>query len=157
MHRLVERLGARVARAEAVLVGADLRVPLAAHAGGSVEVELPGGGSLTASVAERGGVPVALLERAPAPGVYRFVDGGGAGGALAVVNVVPAESDLAPASDDEIAALAPGVRRIAPGAALEDEILEARRGRELWRALLYAALALLALEMVMARPRGSTA
>jgi hypothetical protein len=157
LHRLVERLGARVSRAEAVLVGADLRVPLAVGAGGSVEVELPGGASLTAPVAEQGGAPVAVLERAPSPGVYRFVDGGGAGGALAVVNVVPAESDLVPASDDEIAALAPGVRRIAPGAALEGEILEARRGRELWRAFLYAALALLALEMVMARPRGISA
>jgi hypothetical protein len=157
LHRLVERLGARVARAEAVLVGDDLRVPLAASAGGSVEVELPGGASLTAPVAESGGAPVAVLERAPSPGVYRFVDGGGAGGALAVVNPVPAESDLKPASDDEIATVAPGVRRITAGAALEDEILEARRGRELWRAFLYAALALLALEMVAARPRGTSA
>ncbi len=156
-HRLVERLGARLARPETALVGADLRVPLAAGAVGSVEVELPGGASLTVPIEQRGSAPpLAVLERAPAPGVYRFADGS-AGGALAVVNPVPAESDPAPASDEEIAAHAPGVRRIAPGAALEDEILEARRGRELWRAFLYAALALLALEMVMARPRGTPA
>jgi len=47
----------------------------------------------------------------------------------------------------------PGVRVISTGASLVDEILEARRGRELWRAFLYAALALLAVEMVLARPR----
>ncbi len=156
VHRLVERLGAGVARAEAALVGDDLVVPLAPGAGGSVEVELPGGALLVAPVTERAGGSVAVLERAPAPGIYRF-GGGAAGGVLAVVNANPAESDLAPASDDDIAAFAPGVRRLAPGAALEDEILEARRGRELWRAFLYAALALLALEMVMARPRGVSA
>ena len=84
------------------------------------------------------------LSEAAGPGPLRFA--------------APIATDLASSSDGSWETLADGgrvwrLRVISPGASLGDEILEARRGRELWRAFLYAALALLAVEMVLARPR----
>jgi hypothetical protein len=75
--------------------------------------------------------------------------------ALGAVNVDPRESDLAPADRSEIEEyLSPLPRTfIEPGARLEEEVLQARHGRELWRAFLYVALALLGAEMYLARPR----
>jgi hypothetical protein len=69
--------------------------------------------------------------------------------------VDPSESALAPATRAAIGErLAAWEHRfVEPGDGLGDEILEARRGRELWRVFVYAALALLALEMFLARPR----
>jgi len=69
--------------------------------------------------------------------------------------VDPLESDLAPAERSEIEDyLSPLPNTfIEPGARLEEEVLQARYGRELWRAFLYVALALLAVEMFLARPR----
>jgi hypothetical protein len=165
-QRLVERLGAAVSRAASAVIGGDLVVALPAAVGATVTATLPGGSSLALPVEPRGAKAVAVLEAAPETGVYRFgSSAAGATGArgapgapaadeaLAVVHADPAESALAPSTDEELRALVPGVRVISPGASLVDEILEARRGRELWRAFLYAALALLAVEMVLARPR----
>lgn len=152
VHRTVERLGAGVARPGTALVGEDLRVTLPAGIVGAVEVELPGGTAAIARTVPTGAAPAAELERAPAPGVYRFtVDGREV--ALGSVSADPLESDLAAASGDEIEALLPGVSLVTPGVSLESEILSARRGRELWRAFLYAAIALVALEMAIARTR----
>lgn len=155
VHRLVERLGVVVARARSVTVGDDLRVPVAAVAGGSVEVERPDGSSVSVPVVARGRSALAVLERTPAPGIYRFGDGGR--GVLAVANAAPEESALAAAAREEIVRRAPGARIVSPDASIEGQILEARRGRELWRVFLYAALALLAVEMLIARPRGAAA
>jgi hypothetical protein len=69
--------------------------------------------------------------------------------------VDPRESDLEPADRTEIEEhLSPlPCTFIEPDARLEEEVLQARYGRELWRALLYVALALLGVEMYLARPR----
>jgi hypothetical protein len=46
-------------------------------------------------------------------------------------------------------------RFIAAGGGIENRILEARYGRELWRVFVYVALGLVALEMILARPRAA--
>lgn len=153
MHRVCERLG-RVGGGEgSSLVGNDLSVELGATPSGPVEVTLPDGAKALAEV--RGsGRPAAIVESAPVPGVYEF-SSGGAPAALGAVNVDTPESDLAAASIDEIE------RRLEPASVLAlteegrlgEDITVARRGRELWRAFLYAALCLVALEMFIARPR----
>lgn len=153
LHRVVERLGASGVRATQVTVGDDLVVPVGGPSPGVVETTLPDG-SVVAPEIQAGLRPTAVLAHAPIPGIYRFSDGRG-GASLGAVNVATSESALAPASRDAIAerfaAQAPWF--IEPGHELADEILEARRGRELWRVFVYAALALLALEMFLARPR----
>lgn len=152
-HRLVDRLEGSRARAHAAMVGEDLVVPLDAATGGQVDVVLPDGTTRVAAL-RSGGRPGAVVERASMPGIYRFVTQGREVG-LGAVNVDPRESDLAAAGEAEIAqSLEPlECRFIAPGVEIENRILEARYGRELWRVFVYVALGLVALEMVLARTR----
>jgi hypothetical protein len=153
VHRLVDRLEGSRARAHAAVVGEDLAVPLDAATGGQVDVTLPDGTTRTATP-RSDGRPGAVVERAPMPGIYRFVAQGREVG-LGAVNVDPRESDLAAAGETEITeSLRPlECRFIAPGGEIENRILEARYGRELWRVFVYVALGLVALEMVLARTR----
>ena len=153
MHRLAERLSRTSSRPASVTVGEDLAVRLGAVPTGRMEVEPPSGPALTAAFRHRPG-PAAVIERAADPGVYRFHVSGRTV-ALGAVNVDPRESDLAPADRSEIEELLSPlpVTFIEAGVKLEDEVLQARYGRELWRAFLYVALALLAVEMYLARPR----
>jgi hypothetical protein len=154
IHRLVAHLEGARARGEGALVGQDLVVPLDGGAVGRVDVELPGGGTAIAELGAGGGR--ASIDAAETPGVYRFlVDGREA--ALGVVNVDPRESDLAALDPDDLGERVPGVafRTLDASGSLEGEIVEARRGRELWRVLVYIALVLIAMEMLLARPRGA--
>jgi hypothetical protein len=153
LHRLVERLSRTSSGQPEALVGEDLVVRLSETPAGRIEAESPSGRTLTAQLREGRG-PAAVIERADEPGSYRFRSGGRTV-ALGAVNVDPRESDLAPADRAEIEArLAPSsVTFVNADARLEDEVLQARYGRELWRAFLYVALGLLALEMYLARPR----
>jgi hypothetical protein len=153
LHRLVERLSLTSSDQSGAAVGEDLAVRLGEVPAGRVEVEYPSGRTATAQLRHSGG-PAAVIERADEPGVYRFrADGRMV--ALGAVNVSSRESDLTAADRAEIEArLAPhAVTFVNADARLADEVLQARYGRELWRAFLYVALALLALEMYLARPR----
>jgi len=153
LHRLAERLSRTSSRPSSVTVGEDLSVGLPEATSGRVEVEVPTGRTIAAELRDSPGSS-AVVERVSEPGIYRF-HAGGRVVALGAVNVDPRESDLAPADQSEIKRfLSPlPVTFIGDGARLEDEVLQARYGRELWRAFLYAALLLLALEMYLARPR----
>jgi hypothetical protein len=118
-----------------------------------VEVVTPSGRTLTTELRSTG-PPSAVVKRAQEPGIYRFHTDGRTV-ALGAVNVDPLESDLAPADRSEIEEFLSPLPStfIEPGARLGEEVLQARYGRELWRAFLYVALALLALEMYVVRPR----
>ncbi|MCK4408494.1 MAG: hypothetical protein KAW67_00320, partial [Candidatus Eisenbacteria sp.] len=153
MHRLVERLSRTSSRPGSATVGEDLVAGLGGTPSGRVEVDLPSGRTLTTELRSTG-APSAVVERALEPGIYRF-HAGGRTVALGAVNVDPLESDLAPADRSEIEGFLSPLPStfIEPGARLGEEVLQARYGRELWRAFLYAALALLAVEMFLARPR----
>ena len=153
LHRLAERLSRTNSRPASVSVGDDLAVRLAEVPVGRMEVEPPAGPTLTAELRHHPG-PAAVVDRAGTPGVYRF-RAGGRTVALGAVNVDPRESDLTQADRSEVTELLSPLPLtfIDAGARLEDEVLQARYGRELWRAFLYVALALLAVEMYLARPR----
>ena len=152
-HRLVERLSRASSRPASATVGEDLVAWLGESPAGRVEVDTPGGRTLTAELRPTGPLS-AVVERVAEPGIYRF-HAGGRTAALGAVNMDPGESDLAAADRDEIEEFLSPLPRtfIERGARLEDEVLQARYGRELWRAFLYIALALLAVEMYLARPR----
>ncbi len=153
MHRLVERLSRTNSRPVAAMVGEDLVAGLGDAPAERVEVELPSGRTLTTEL-RLTGASTAVVERVGEPGIYRF-HAGGRTVALGAVNVDPRESDLEPADWTEIEEyLSPlPCTFIEPDARLEEEVLQARYGRELWRAFLYVALALLGVEMYLARPR----
>jgi hypothetical protein len=153
LHRLVRRLEGERAQQASTVVGGTLSVPVEEAVAGRIDVTLPDGGT---ALADRSGGEgsEARLASVEQLGVYRFTSAG-RGVALGVANVDPRESDLEPATSAEIAEFIPGMefRVVDPGAPLETEVLEARRGRELWRLLVYIALGLIALEMLLARPR----
>jgi len=153
LHRVVERLAGGAERAASVDVGEDLVVPIASARPGRVEVTLPDGSGLAPTL-RAGRRPTAVIERVRAPGIYRF-EASGRRVALGAVNPTPAESDLAQASREAIGEhLAAWEHRfIGPTDTLASEILESRRGRELWRVFVYVALGLIAIEMFLARPR----
>jgi hypothetical protein len=154
LHRLVDRLRGGGLRSAQVTVGEDLIVPVQGPDPGRVEVTLPDGSTLVPAL--RGGLrPSAVLGRVALPGIYRFSSGGARVPSLGAVNASAAESDLAPATRAAIGEQLSFCRHrfVEPGEDLAAAILESRRGRELWRVLVYAALGLLALEMFLARPR----
>jgi len=153
MHRLVERLSRTSSRPAMAMVGEDLVARLSDAPAERVEVDLPSGRTLTTELRPTG-ASTAVVERVREPGIYRF-HAGGRTVALGAVNVDPRESNLAPADRSEIEDYLSQLPNtfIESGALLEEEVLQARYGRELWRAFLYVALALLAVEMYVARPR----
>lgn len=153
LHRVIDRLRGGGHRSTQVTVGTDLVVPIAGPNPGRIEAALPDGSTLVPEI--RGGLrPSAVLERVRIPGIYRFSDGR-RDASLGAVNPDASESILARASREAIGEHLAGWRHrfVEPGDDLAEAILEARRGRELWRVFVYAALALLAVEMFLARPR----
>jgi hypothetical protein len=153
-HRLTERLSGGGYDPDGVLVGEDLAVSVDQTAPGRIDVAVPGGGDAAPAILDRGraGVP----GETSVPGIYEF-SRGGTRVALGAVNVDPAESDLASAGRAEIADRLVGLDQvfIDPGDDIARQILASRHGRELWRAIVYVALALVALEMFLARPRAA--
>lgn len=153
MHRTVAVLADEERASSDAVVGDDLIVPYSAALAEAPEVELPDGRTV---MAERlaGTAGGAVLRSVEQVGIYHFRGPGGAQ-TLAAVNVPRDESDLAPAGEDDIGAVLTHQNWtiLAADTSLEDAILVARHGRELWRAFVYAALVLVAVEMWVARPR----
>jgi len=153
LHRVVEQISGRGSPAEGVLVGDDLASRLPGSSGGRAQVTLPDG---SVSIPEHlGGPGGAVVHRdAEQLGVYVF-SRGDTDKALGVVNHDPDESHLSAASRSDISTMLSGLGHqfMDPSSEVADRVMEARRGRELWRALVYAALALLAFEMYLARHR----
>jgi hypothetical protein len=153
LHRITGRLAEPAVRELHCLVGGDLVVPYdPSHAGAPV-VLLPDGGeeSATRMSGSRGG---ASLRGVSQTGIYEFMENGELL-AMGAVNLPGEESELAAVSEAGMTQLLDPleVSIVTPGAELKEEILVARHGRELWRTFVYIALALLALEMYVARPR----
>ncbi len=152
LHRITGRLAEPAARELDCVVGGDLAVPYDASHSGAPAVLLPDGSEEPAVRISglRGG---AVLRRADQTGIYEFTESGELH-ALGAVNLPDQESDLEAVVKASLAGLLDplDMKVIEPGAGLEEEILVARHGRELWRAFVYIALMLLALEMYVARP-----
>ncbi len=154
VHRVVEQISGGSASLGEALVGGDLAVGSRGIAG-RIDVVLPDETVVTAEQAP-GGRGAVVFRNAMLPGIYSFVMGGQTL-ALGAVNVDPVESELAPAGSEEIKQSLAGLdcRFVDAAGDVAGQILEARRGRELWRVFVYAALALLALEMYLSRQRAS--
>jgi hypothetical protein len=100
---------------------------------------------------------VATYEDAEQPGIYQFFLGDQLLTAFAV-NVDLSESDLDPIGADQAGELLGKemVFSVAPDADLETAILQSRHGRELWKAVLWGVLALMAVEMVLGKSGSTT-
>ncbi|MEX0886158.1 MAG: BatA domain-containing protein [Phycisphaeraceae bacterium] len=93
------------------------------------------------------------------PGFYEIAAAGGIGEAVLAVNVDAEEGDAASVAEaalrlamDELPGVAPGQARvISDEVGLVQAIRESRVGRELWRGLVIAALAVLVIEALLAR------
>jgi len=153
MHRLVGHVAGGGSLSSRVKVGDDLVVPLQGGHAGPVSVVLPDGSTATP---EQSGSPrpAAVLRRTELPGPYRFKRDE-ALLAVGVVNVDPREGRLDALSRADVSGRLSGIehRFVNPGDDIEEYVLESRRGRELWRVFVYLALALLGLEMYLARQR----
>lgn len=92
------------------------------------------------------------FEHTEAPGIYRFLSGPRAIKSFAV-NVDPAESDLTTIETDQVEeVLKPiPVHIIGSGQTIEEFVLRARYGRELWKQFLLVAFILMCVEMLIAR------
>jgi hypothetical protein len=117
----------------------------------SVTFRGPGGVETAVQVTDRGGRRVAQFDQAEQPGFYemRMAD---APPVVVAVNVDPRESDVRVLPAERLAnALAGLPLRVLPeGENLVTAVRETRVGRELWRMLMLAALAVLALEGYLA-------
>ncbi len=153
LHRITGRLAEPSVRQLDSEVGGDLTVPYDPSHSGTPIVFLPDGGEESAVriSGPRGG---AAIRRVRQTGIYEFTENGELR-ALGAVNLPEQESNLGAVDEAGLAELLDPleIRVIESGAGLEEEILVARHGRELWRAFVYVALMLLAAEMYVARPR----
>jgi hypothetical protein len=152
LHRTVAALAGASRTTADSEVGDDLIVPYDAASVDAPEIELPDG-QIVGAERLPGTAGGAVLRGVEQAGIYRYRDGGAY--ALAAVNAPADESDLAPATESDIAAALEGYdwTILSADTPLAEAILVARRGRELWRVFVYAALLLVALEMWIARPR----
>ncbi len=155
LHRVAARLTGQAPGVGDGTAGRALDLELAVAPAGRVDVVSPDG-SATAAPVSGGTAPAVKIEETREAGVYRVVSGGTTI-AMAAVNIDPDESSLEPASPEDVEGRLTGlpVRFIGESEVVAEAVLTSRRGRELWRVFLYAALALLAAEMFLARPRQS--
>ncbi len=122
--------------------------------GDEVTVHDPSGTPFSVAVELSEGVRLARLPAAAVPGIYSVDDASSGGRRLqAAVNVNARESDIRALDPPALAAAVegPGVRVIGVGEDLSAAVREGRKGRELWRALITAGLAVLAVESLLGR------
>lgn len=152
-HRVAERLARAGRSAASAVAGEELVVSLPREHSGRVEVEGPGEFAATAEIISAGR-PTAVVRDAATPGVYSFTSDAGLI-AMGVVNVDPSESDLSTAERELMAGSVAPLPHVfvEPDADMAGAVLQARHGQELWRVFIYAALLLVVVEMLLARPR----
>jgi len=135
-------------------VNQSLAIPLPRRPiGGEASVAGPDGGTTALAVIERDDRPIVELEATPQPGFYAVHYEQGAAPLTVAVNVDALEGATATLEAAGVASAMQGlnVAVIEPGDAAASAIAEARVGRELWRELLIAALAVLLIESLLAR------
>jgi hypothetical protein len=154
VHRSVHYLAtAQPSDGEDLLVGSDLSWDMTEiPEGQEVTCLTPDGERVSLRPSGQRGYTVAAYEDAEQPGIYQFFLGDQLLTAFAV-NVDLSESDLDPIGADQARQLLGEemVFSIAPDTDLETAILQSRHGRELWKAVLWTVLALMAVEMVLGK------
>ena len=121
--------------------------------GDEVVFRNPAGTSFPVTVERGDGLRLARRPPAALPGIHAIEAPAGDRRILVAVNVDINESKVAALDAPGLARAieAPGVRVIAPGENVAAAVREGRTGRELWRELVVAAIALLALESFLGR------
>jgi len=118
----------------------------------SVVFRAPDGSDLAVQVTEREGRRVAQYEQTDRPGFYEMKHAQAPGPVVVAANVDPRESDVRSLGAEGLATAMAGlpVRILPPGENVAAAVRESRVGRELWRMLMLAGLAVLALEAYLA-------
>jgi hypothetical protein len=140
-----------------LLVGSPLEVLVGPEWEGAEIFHLGPTGLLSRVLPRKVGVRVQLrVDETTEAGVHMFVSGGDTLGVFAV-NVDPSESDLSPASVEEMEKVVPSeqLRLFVGEDSLERQISEARVGREVWRLGVFGVVLLLGAELFAGRGRGS--
>ncbi|MCX7818046.1 MAG: BatA domain-containing protein [Kiritimatiellae bacterium] len=130
-----------------------------AAAGERAVLTLPDGAVRELPVTVRGLHRVVEFGETDRPGIYRLRPPGGAAPIAWVVRRPPEESELAPVSEQELAALAAEASAtvVESPEAFRRLERERREGRELWRAAWWGVLGLLGLELIVQRRLGGRA
>jgi len=139
---------------EPVVVGQPIVLPLAGLATGSkVGVTGPDGGQDPVRMGLRGGEVVAETDPTGLPGFYDVHADNQAPIAAVATNIDTAGSDARSLTADELTEAFAGlpVRIVPADRGVAAAVTELRVGRELWQVLVVAAIALLAVEALMAR------
>jgi hypothetical protein len=113
----------------------------------------PKGEEITVRVEDVAGGKVAALPHADSAGAYEARVMPGVAGIKAVANVDAAESDIVALQGESLNAVVARLpaRLMREGEDIATIVQESRSGRELWRLLLWMALAVLVVESVLAR------
>ncbi|MBD3367105.1 MAG: VWA domain-containing protein [Candidatus Eisenbacteria bacterium] len=155
LHRVTERLSGGAPGTGQGVAGEPLELRLAAAPAGGIDVVPPSGATFAAGTPD-GARPSVVIDDTREAGIYT-VETPERTLAMGAVNLAPEESMLEPLERGELEDRLGGlpVVWIAGDETVADAVLVSRRGRELWRVFLYLALALLTVEMFLARPRGA--
>ncbi len=147
-HRVCQYLASDVAYFDTGYpVGGKAYRTLEGYSGaGKLKVSYPGGGGRYVVPRFAGGKAIAFVDFLPKAGVYAITSNGDTLD-LFVANVPPREGDLTPLEESVKKKLP--VRWLDPEAGIERQVLAAKYGVELWRTLLWAALVLMAAEMII--------
>ena len=139
---------------EPVTVPQPIVLPLAGLAtGAKVGVTGPDGKQAAVRMGLRGGEVVAETDSTALPGFYDVHADSQAPIAAVAVNVDTAGSDAKVLAADELTAAFAGlpVRVVPADRSVAAAVTELRIGRELWQVLVFAAIAMLAIEALLAR------
>ena len=139
---------------EPVTVPQPIVLPLAGLAtGAKVGVTGPDGRQAVVRMGLRGGEVVAETDATALPGFYDVHADSQAPVAAVAVNVDTAGSDAKVLAADELTAAFAGlpVRVVPADRSVAAAVTELRVGRELWQVLVFAAIAMLAIEALLAR------
>lgn len=144
----------RVATETPVTVAEPLTFPLSPEEDARVVTVIdPKGEEITVRVEDVAGGKVAALPHADSAGAYEARVMPGVAGIKAVANVDAAESDIVALQGESLNAVVARLpaRLVREGEDIATIVKESRSGRELWRLLLWMALAVLVVESVLAR------
>lgn len=153
LHQAVTYL-TRQAHERPFTVGDPMVLPLPAQTlAPTVIFRDPTGKEAPIQVTESNGQKTVKFEEAVLPGFYELRYASDAAPLVAAVNVDPSESDVRILASEGIAKVLRGLpaRHVPWGEEVGETIKQSRVGRELWRYLLLAGLAVLALESYLAR------
>ncbi len=157
MGRTVEYLATQLGeQAESTTVGRPVTRPRQLSWREPLILRYPDGREEQLAASPTGSVETYTTPPLAMPGCYTLFDGDQPVDIFAV-NIDPDETDVQPITQQEIVQRLPGraLTFLDAGDNITEAVMAARYGQELWKIFLWAAVALIALEMLLARTRKS--